>query len=191
MHPDDRSIADRAIESIKRQSWRLSRLVEHLLLAMDIRMGEFKFAPKPFDLSALLVRSVSEIQPFFPSQVFNCRIEESVKVLGDEALLEHGIWTLFTCASAVSSSQQPLEVGLRATPSQARLTTDVRGANLSAHDIQSLFLPFGSVEYENRSGIRNAVGLYLSQQIAHLHNGRLEVSDRFGAGIQFLMEIPR
>src|SRR6185436_5719313 len=52
-HPDDRTVAERAIESIRRQSWRLSRLVEHLFLAMRVRAGEFKFQPNPFDFSAL------------------------------------------------------------------------------------------------------------------------------------------
>jgi signal transduction histidine kinase len=97
-HPNDHTVADRAIESISRQSWRLSRLVEHLFLAMRVRAGEFKFQPNPFDFSALVLRSVSEIKSFFPVQVFNGERKESITILGDEALLEHGIWSLFTCA---------------------------------------------------------------------------------------------
>src|SRR5215471_13374835 len=50
-HLDDRTVADRAIENISRQSWRLSRLVEHLFLVMRIRASQIKFEPKPFDLS--------------------------------------------------------------------------------------------------------------------------------------------
>src|SRR5262245_4116521 len=74
-HPDDPTIADRAIESISRQSWRLIRLVEHLFLAMRLRAGEFKFQPNPFDFSALIRRAVSEIKPFFPGQLFSCEIQ--------------------------------------------------------------------------------------------------------------------
>ena len=190
-HPDDRSVADRAIESISRQSWRLIRLVEHLFLAMRLRTGEFKFQPKPFDYSALVLRTISEIKPFFPGQLFSCDIQPGITILGDEALLEHAIWSLFTCASALSSREAPLEVLLDATRTQTRLTIGVPGANLSAHDIESLFVPFGSIEYENRSGIRAVVGLYLCRQIVQVHNGRLDVFDRHGAGVQFLMELPR
>jgi K+-sensing histidine kinase KdpD len=78
---------------------------------------------------------------------------------------------------AMSSRETPLDVVLDATQTQARLKIDVPGANLSAHHVESLFVPFGSIEYENRSGIRAAVGLYLCRQIVQLHNGRLEVSD--------------
>ena len=89
-----------------------------------------------------------------------------------------------------SSSETPLQVGLHTTQTRARLTIDIAGANLTARDIESLFVPFGSIEYENRSGIRTAVGLYLCRQIVQVHNGRLDVCDRGAAGVQFLMELP-
>jgi signal transduction histidine kinase len=189
-HPEDRTVADRAIESISRQSWRLIRLVEHLFLAMRLRGGEFKFQPRPFDYSALVRRAISEIRPFFPGQLFNGELQPSITILGDEALLEHAIWSLLTCASAMSSRETPLQVALHSTQTRARLTIDVAGANLSAHDMESLFVPFGSIEYENRSGIRTTVGLYLCRQVVQVHNGRLDVFDKGGAGVQFLMDLP-
>jgi signal transduction histidine kinase len=190
-HPADSTIADRAIENISRQSWRLSRLVEHLFLAMRIRTAEIKFTPKPFDLSALVVRSASEIKPFFSGQIFTCELQESVTVLGDEPLLEHAIWSLFACASAISPGEKPLKVILVSTQKQARLLVEVPGANLSFQDIESLFVPFASVQYEDRSGMRAAVGLYLCKQIVKLHDGTIDVFDKGKAGVQFYMELPR
>lgn len=190
-HPDNHAIADRAVESISRQSWRLSRLVEHLFLAMRMRDGAVKFEPKPFDLSALVVRSVSEIQPFVPGQVFSCELQPSINVLGDEPLLEHAIWSLFTCASAICPPEKPLKVILVSTQAQARLLIDVSEASVSFRDTESLFVPFGSVQYEDRSGIRAAMGLYLCKQIVQLHSGRLDVLDKAGASIEFSMELPR
>jgi signal transduction histidine kinase len=189
-HPADRTIADRAIENISRQSWRLSRLVEHLFLAMRMRTGEIRFEPTPFDFSELVKRSVSEIKSFFAGQNFTCELQNSVRVLGDEPLLEHGIWSLLACASAISSGEKPLKVSLVSNPVWARLLVEVADANLSFHDIESLFVPFGLVQYEDRSGIRAAMGLYLCKQIIKLHNGRLDVSDRGKAGVQFSMELP-
>jgi signal transduction histidine kinase len=189
-HPADRAIADRAIENISRQSWRLSRLVEHLFMAMRMKTGEIRFEPTPFDLSELVKRSVSEIQSFFAGQNFTCELQNSVRVLGDEPLLEHGIWTLLTCASAISPGEKPLNVSLVSTPAWVRLLVEVPDANLSFHDIESLFIPFGLVQYEDRSGIRVAMGLYLCRQIVKLHNGRLDVSNRGKAGVQFCMELP-
>jgi signal transduction histidine kinase len=189
-HPADQAMVDRAIDSISRQSWRLSRLVEHLFLAMRVREGEFTFQPCPFDYSALVLRSAAEIKPFFPGQVFQCDVEQAVTILADEPLLEHAIWCLFTCASALSSGEEPLKVGLHASQTDARLTVDVPGAHLSAHDIEALFVPFGFIEYERRSGVRAAMGLYLSYKIVQVHAGRLDVSDT-AAGVRFLMILGR
>ena len=189
-HLDDRTVADRAIENISRQSWRLSRLVEHLFLAMRMKTGEIRFEPTPFDLSDLVKRSVSEIQSFFAGQNFICELQNPIRVLGDEPLLEHGIWTLLICASAISPGEKPLKVSLVSTAAWARLLVEVTDANLSFHDIELLFIPFGLVQYENSSGIRAAIGLYLCKQIVKLHNGRLDVSGRGKAGVQFCMELP-
>ena len=189
-HPQDHGLAARAIESISRQSWRLIRLVEHLFLAMTARAVEFKFEPNRLDYSALARRILSEIKPYFPGQVFRDEIQDSITVLGDEALLEHAIWSLFTCASAMSSNDMPLNVLLDTTPTQARLTIKVPGTKASANDIESLFVPFGSIEYEDRTGIRAAVGLYLCRRIVQVHNGRLDVFNGRGGGVQFLMELP-
>jgi len=57
---------DRAIENISRQSWRLTRLVEHLFLAMRMRGGQIKFEPKPFDLSELVNRLLVSLMKFSP-----------------------------------------------------------------------------------------------------------------------------
>jgi K+-sensing histidine kinase KdpD len=111
--------------------------------------------------------------------------------LGDEPLLEHAIWSLFTCASAICPREKPLKVTLVSTRTHARLLVDVPDASVSFHDTESLFVPFGSIQYEDRSGIRAAMGLYLCKQIVQLHNGRLDVSDIGKAGVEFYMELPR
>jgi len=157
---------------------------------MRMRGGQIKFEPKPFDLSELVNRLVSEIKPFFAGQNFSCEVQNSIRILGDEPLLEHGIWSLLSCASAISPGEKPLRVVLVSTPIWARLLVEVSDANLSFHDIESLFVPFGAIQYENRSGIRVAMGLYLCKQIVQLHNGRLDVSEKGKSGVQFAMELP-
>jgi K+-sensing histidine kinase KdpD len=64
-------------------------------------------------------------------------------------------------------------------------------AERSAQDIETLFMPFQSVQYENDSGIRAGVGLYLCREIVRLHSGRLLVRELPNAGIEFSMELAR
>jgi two-component system, OmpR family, sensor histidine kinase VicK len=190
-HRQDAETVDRAIEVIRRQAWRLSRLVEHVFLAIQARASELQFQPEPFDLSHLVRTVISEIKPLVSGQDFKSRIEDNVLLLGDEALLEHAIWSLFTCTSAVSAGKMPLDIDLDSTETRARLTIQVYHSTLSTHDVESLFVPFGGIEFEERSGIRAAIGLYLVREIVRIHNGRLQVFDNAGIGPQFSMELPR
>src|SRR6185295_4966830 len=46
-HPPRAVDVERALKSINRQSWRLSRLIDALFLAIKARTGKLDFEPKP------------------------------------------------------------------------------------------------------------------------------------------------
>jgi signal transduction histidine kinase len=188
-NPERTFLIPRALEIIHRQSWRLSRLVEHLFLAMRARVGQLQFEPKPLDLSALVQRVLSEVSALISNEAFRAQPKPNVMILGDEVLLEHALWSLFASASALSNGERPVKVVVDTEDSYARVTVDVESTRCSAQDIETLFTPFHSVQYEDGSGIRTGVGLYLCREIVRLHNGRLRADDVPNAGAQFSMEL--
>ena len=96
-HPDV-PLLFRALEVINRQSWRLSRLIDGLFLQIRARSKDLRYLPKYFDMSALVERVLNEMKPFVEENTFSARIEENISVIGDEALLEQALWSLFTAA---------------------------------------------------------------------------------------------
>jgi signal transduction histidine kinase len=189
-HPERTEFAPRALEIIHRQSVRLCRLIEDLFLAMRARTGELRFQPKPLDFTGLVQRILMEVRPYLSSEAFSTQLQPNVRILGDEALLEHALWSLFACASALSHGNRPAKVGLESGATRARLTIDVEGSENSAQEIETLFKPFQSVQYESGSGIRSAVGLYLCREIVRVHNGSLRVREASDRRPEFLMELP-
>jgi len=189
-HPEQTSLVPRALEIIHRQSWRLSRLIEDLFLAMRARAGQLNFQPKPMDLSELVHRLLLEVSPLISHRAFSARVKPGVRILGDDALLDHALWSLFVCASALSAGDQPVKVVLDSAAASATVSIDVQGSENTAQEIEELFTPFRSVQYESGSGIRAAVGLYLCREIVRVHNGRLRVRDVSNDGPEFLMELP-
>jgi signal transduction histidine kinase len=187
-HPDRALLVPRALEIINRQSWRLSRLIEELFLAMKARVGHLRFQPKPLDLSALTQRVLSEAGALISKEAFIERRTPNVMILGDEALLKHALLSLLTSASALSHGDLPVKVALDTNGPYARVTVDVKSAERSTQDIEKLFVPFHSVQYEDGSSIRSGLGLYLCREIVRLHNGRLHVHD-LKDGSQFSMEL--
>src|SRR5262249_11044894 len=74
-HPEQPSVPPRALEIIHRQSWRLSRLIEDLFLAMRARAGELRFTPKPLDLSELVERLLSEVKGLISNEGFTAQVK--------------------------------------------------------------------------------------------------------------------
>jgi len=189
-HQTPASGIDQALRTINRQSWRLSRLIDAVFLAMKARSGKLEFEPRPFDMSALVERVLAEIGPLLPRKTFVANIDRNVSLLGDEALLEHALWSLFTCAAAFSAEDQPMQVAFFPIDARARLTIDISG-NVSKPEIEELFRPFRFVEYETGSGARSAIGLYLCREIVRLHNGSLRVEEVSSLRPEFVMELAR
>lgn len=181
---------EKALRIIHNQAWRLSRLVEALFLSMKARAKQLRFYPTSFDLSALTRNILQEIRPFIPSQRFEMHLEQSIRILGDQTLLEHSLWSLFTCAFALSDRDSPLEIQLVLADRQASLTVKMTNQTLSTQELETIFSPFRGVEYEMDSETRATVGLYLSREIAKLHGGTLLVQNKPGSGTIFSMDLP-
>jgi len=179
-----------AIDTIDRQSRRLSRLIDAMLLLGQVRFGKLQFEPNAFDISALVVRVIREMEPLLSKKAFVPKVEPNVSILGDEALLEHALWSLFTCASAFSEQGAPLYVSFSKIHHQARLRIDIRAGGISMSDVQNLFMPFRFIEYETGNGVRSSIGLYLCREIVRLHNGNLIVEELSAERPEFLMELP-
>jgi signal transduction histidine kinase len=182
---------DRVLKTIYRQSWRLSRLIDALFLAMKARSRKLDFEPRPFDLSELVQRVLIDMEPLLWRKTFQSKIDPQISILGDEALLEHALWTLFTCASAYSAENVSMQVVFSGADHRAKLTVTIVDGNVSKPEIEELFRPFRFVEYETGSGVRSAVGLYLCREIVRLHNGSLRVEENSRNRPEFVMELAR
>ena len=179
----------RALETINRQSWRLGRLIEALLLAMQARSGGLHFVPKPFNLSMLVQRILKEMEPFMGGRPFCTLLQPNVSILGDEALLEHALWCLFACATALSTENEPVRVSF-GVEQWASLKVDLDKTSFPIPEIEELFLPTRFVEYRAGTGDRLRIGLYLCREIVRVHNGRLEAHEVSDKRPEFLLELP-
>jgi signal transduction histidine kinase len=140
---------------------------------MRARTGNLKFNPAPVDLTLLTQRIVQEIKPLIPTQKFKVNLPPNLNVLGDELLLGHALWSLFTCTSALTAKDTELEVTLKKLDIGAVLEVKIPKVSVAPDQLESLFVPFHTVQYETGSAVRGAVGLYLCREIVRVHHGRL------------------
>src|SRR5204862_223997 len=155
----------RALEVVKRQSSRLTRLVDDLLLAARARSDGLPFTPGPVDLGATVTRAREAVAPELPDRTFAPDLAPSAHLLADERLLLHALTNLLAYAAAVTPGGVPIPARLELEPARARVRIELVGSTLSASDVERAFGPFGAVQYEG-GGVRNVVGLYLAREIA-------------------------
>ena len=65
------------------------------------------------------------------------------------------------------------------------------GVGLSQEQIEKLFLPFSHIQEHQNSAIKGTgLGLVISQKIAKLHNGVIEVTSQEAKGSCFYLKLP-
>lgn len=187
--PEAAPLLLRALEVINRQSWRMSRLIDGMLLAVRARSNDLQFIPKQFDMSRLVVRVIDDMKPFVGDRTFSAEVQKNVLILGDEALLEEALWSLLMSASALSTSRSPVNVSFATEEWRALLIVNIDGDGASIAEMEELFQPFRSIEYKDGDSLRFATGLYLCREIIRIHNGHLRVQQTT-ARPEFIVDLP-
>lgn len=128
------------------------------------------------------------MRPFVPTQKFELILPPKLNILGDESLLGHALWSLFTCTSAFTAKGSQLEVSLKKHDFLVELEVRIPGVSVATEELESLFTPLHTVQYESGSALRGAIGLYLCREIVRVHNGRLYFKSNANETI-FCMEL--
>jgi signal transduction histidine kinase len=184
--PEQTELRTRALGVIRRQTHRLNRLVDDLLLAARSRTQDLSFDPAPIDLTAIVRRVAFEVMAEIPDRRFDVEnLGPVVNVLADERLISHAVLSILTYAAAVSPAEVVVPVHVT-SDSRATIAVEVVDGHVSVTEAERGFEPFGSVQYEG-SGVRNAIGLFLCREIARLHGG--SAGARPGQGDRVVLEI--
>jgi signal transduction histidine kinase len=166
----DHAIRRRALDVVRRQTARLNRLVQDLLLAASAHRGQLAFQPKPTDARSLVQKALGELEN--GRGRFELDDGTEVCLLADDDLLGHALWQILSYASAVAEKGSPVHVRIARRDARVKIDVAISKLTISWEELERAFLPFASVQYEG-GGLRYAVGLYLSREIAGLHGGML------------------
>ena len=188
--PRDR--AGTMIDTISRQTERLTRLIDNLLDVSRITAGRLALDLEEVDLRAL----VREVVERFRSQceardvTLSIRADEPVVGRWDRGRLDQVVTNLLTNAIKYGAGR-PIEVEVRARPETGggvlRIIDHGIGIDPSQH--RRIFERFERAVSETRGGL--GLGLFISAQIVEAHHGTIEVQSRLGEGSVFTVELPR
>jgi len=182
-----------AVEIIEAQVKHVTRLIEDFLDLSRVTRGKITLKKVALDL-VRAVRSATRASWGALSkggQQFLIELpEEPLWTRADPLRLEQIISNLLINATKFTEPGKQIRLTLQRDGDQAVLRVCDEGIGIAPEMQERIFEPFVQVE-ESRDQKGLGLGLPLVRQLAHLHNGSIEVhSDGVGRGSEFTVRLP-
>jgi two-component system, OmpR family, sensor kinase len=179
----------RSMSGIRRESERMSLLVEDLLLLARLDEGR-PLEKEPVDLAEVVGEAVDAARVVDHDRPIDVAVEPAT-VIGDRDRLRQVIDNLFANARSHTPPRTQVAVALHRVDGRVELSVSDTGPGLSEDDLTEVFERFYRVD-SSRARARGGVGLGLSivAAVARAHGGSAEARPTPGGGATFVVAIP-
>jgi signal transduction histidine kinase len=185
--------------AIERQSRRLSRLVEEVLMFAATREKQHRYNLRPLGVSEIIDATLAGTADLIEAAQFTveCDVPAGLpQVSGDLSALSQCLQNLVTNALKYSGGQR--WIGIRAGVDDGALggrevwvSVSDRGIGIDQKELPRIFEPFyRSSAAASMQAHGTGLGLALAKNIAEAMRGELTVVSRPGAGTTFTLRLP-
>jgi two-component system OmpR family sensor kinase len=183
----DLSEADRqeALAAIRRESARMSRMVDELLLLAEVESGHAMKA-KDVSLKNILAEEVARVRGTAGGRQVVTELRDDLTIKGDEGRLRRLVANLVDNAVKYTPEDGRITLSLARDANFARLEVADNGIGIPANELPRIFDRFYRVDRaRSRASGGTGLGLAIVKGIAERHGGRVAVSSRPGQGTSF------
>jgi signal transduction histidine kinase len=179
------------LQSIRKNTRRMARLMEEVLLIGSFDAGKMEFKPTPLELRTFVRRLVEEV---LSATKRRCPIEFVIaempgKVMADERLLWHIFTNVLTNAVKYSDAGQVVQFEIACAGSEIVCTVRDQGMGIPEADREWLFNAFHrGCNVGDRPG--TGLGLVIVKRCVDLHGGKIKVDSKLGAGTSVTLRLP-
>ncbi len=189
----DRAVADRLIERIVGESFRVSRTIDDLLELSRIE-AQGEMVRQPVAVHLVLAEAADRMRPAAELRDIALRVVEvptRVNALGDRRQLVSAVANLLD--NAVKYSHPGSEVEVRAAADGTTVTVEVtdHGLGIPARDLERIFERFYRVDRaRSRDTGGTGLGLAIVRHVVANHEGEVTVRSVEGQGSTFTLHLP-
>jgi signal transduction histidine kinase len=188
-------VATRMFNSGKRMSKLINDLIDftrtHLGPGIPIRV-------KQGSVVALCDEVVNEARTFHPERLIDLQVPPKLDAIFDEGRLAQALSNLIGNAIQYSSADFAVTVRLVGNDDHVTLSVNNRGDTIPIDKMASILDPMVRIaanasenehDYTERTSL--GIGLYISREIVHAHDGHIDVTSNVEEGTTFVMTMPR
>jgi signal transduction histidine kinase/CheY-like chemotaxis protein len=182
----------RALQTCDRNSDRMLRMVNDLLLMSRLQSGKMQLNQRPFGIKAVAEEVLRNLAALAEHSKVRLHVPPCTEVFirGDRERIAEAIHNLVENGIHQSEEGGTVEVRVTAEEGLAALSVKDSGPGLSQEDLENIFDPF----YRARTGtprpLGGRLGLPLVAKILSLHGGRVDGTSTLGEGSTFQMVLP-
>ncbi|MBT7307943.1 MAG: response regulator [Gammaproteobacteria bacterium] len=181
------------IHSINQAGKSQLTLVNDILDASKMEMGELVLDVAPYDLSRL----IGEIGFTFSSQAMDAGIRLKIDnqlvldglVVGDQLRVRQIISNLLSNAIKFTN-EGVVEFTASATKEQLLFVVEDSGIGISEENMRRLFDRFEQAEQSHKRRGGSGIGLYICDHLIQTMGGTIEMSSELGVGSRFQVRLP-
>jgi signal transduction histidine kinase/tetratricopeptide (TPR) repeat protein len=180
-------------ERISTNAKRLGDFVENLLEFARIESGELSYQPLPFDLAALVRRTVAEQSADQGHSRLRLEMPPNLpRAHGDEERYWQVLTNLFANAAKFSPAAAPIDVRVRAAGDAIEVAVQDYGPGIDPEEWPKLFRKFSRVDGEDtlKRAPGTGLGLYICKSIVEAQGGRISIASVPGQGATFTFTVP-
>lgn len=181
------------IESIKQNSYRLSKLINNIVDLSKIEAGFFKLNLSNNNIVEVVEEIVMSVTTFTESKgldiIFDTDIEEKI-IACDPEKIERIVLNLISNAIKFSDERHEIYVNIKDKNEFVEISVKDNGIGIEDKYLDMIFDRFKQVDKSlSRNTEGTGVGLSLVKSIVELHGGSIYVESEFGKGSKFTVMI--
>lgn len=188
--PEQLNFANKAFESNERQL----RTINEMLCVARMDAGRIEVSKIPFNLTGLLQTMHEEHAHLAMQHRLRFTLElpnKPILIVADERYIRMAVENLISNAIKYTPEHGKVILRLKTTPISAIIQVEDSGVGVHAKDQHLLFKKFSRIPNELTSRVSGTgIGLYIVQQIAAAHQGRVEYMPAKNTGSIFEIIVP-
>jgi signal transduction histidine kinase len=190
LSPRQHGILEKAYEGNERQL----KTINDILYLARLGSGRIILTKTAFSMRELIYDVVHELSDEIEEKQHKIIVKapkRQPKFIGDEHMIRMAVENMLTNAVKYSHKKGRITVQASVSKGEMRVSVQDNGVGIPQDQQEHMFQQFVRIENELSIAVGGTgIGLYVVQNIADLHDGRVEVTSQVGKGSTFTLILP-